>query len=141
MARISADKEAFSEESEGSLKDVTPIKFRCAAMASCPAVLKNEKTENYVIIGRRLEPDTPGVVGRVAPHEVALEISAELLEGALISMSEQLANKILSHIGSGDREAAHSFLVCRRSGGQGATSLSPNEPILTQKETVLVQAS
>ena len=57
--------------------------IRLYATASCPAVLKDEVSGRYVIIGERRDPDSAGICGRVGPNEVALEISAELLEGAL----------------------------------------------------------
>jgi hypothetical protein len=128
-------------EEEIGLLDLTPTMFRCAALASCPAVLKDERGQNYVIIGRRLDPDTAGIRGRVAPHEVALEISAELLEGALIALSAQLADKILSHIHSDDRAAIQSFLNCLQSQAPAATSLSLNAQTPIRKESVSAPAS
>ena len=49
----------------------------------CPAVLKTDRG-TYVVIGNFIRhEDYDKLVGRIGPGEVAIEISAELLEGAL----------------------------------------------------------
>lgn len=66
----------------GKMKDITPERFRCGpSISACPAVRMFDP-ETYVIIGKRAaiadEDDH-----LVAPGEVAVEISSELLEGAI----------------------------------------------------------
>jgi hypothetical protein len=83
MRRPTADLECLGQDDVLDLVDITPPEFACAMTMSCPAVLKNEKTGHYVIIGKLRDPNSPGLRGRVGDGEVALEISRELLEGAL----------------------------------------------------------
>jgi len=65
------------------LTDITPAKFACGtSFSSCPAVFKSEEA-TYVIIGRVCDGDQPDLHRRVGPGEMAIEISAELLETAL----------------------------------------------------------
>lgn len=63
--------------------DITPQKYSCA-LVECPAVFKTED-HTYIIIGKIHDADHPTLQGRVGQDEIAIEISAELLEGALAS--------------------------------------------------------
>ena len=72
-----------SKRSVRILTDLTPAKFACTFSASCPAVLKDEASGKYVIIGKVCNADDPGLSGRVGPDEMAVEITSEMLEMAL----------------------------------------------------------
>ena len=67
--------------------DLTPAKYACG-IAQCPAVFKTEN-QTYLIIGKLCVETSPTLQGRVGPGEVVVEISAELLEGALASQVER----------------------------------------------------
>jgi hypothetical protein len=62
--------------------NITPEPFRCDFEMSCPAVFKTTGG-TYYIIGKALGSDVSEIRGKVGEGEVALEISAELLDGAI----------------------------------------------------------
>lgn len=70
---------------EDSLKDITPAEFRCSPGLSCPAVFRSEAEgeSEYVIIGRIADASHPALQGRIGPGEIAIKISAPLVEGAV----------------------------------------------------------
>jgi hypothetical protein len=74
-------KPVFSDARIGAYVDLTPAHFACSVGMSCPAVYKGD--ENYVVVGRLVTPEEPTMRRRVGPGEAAVEISAELLEGAI----------------------------------------------------------
>jgi hypothetical protein len=71
----------FSDARIGAYVDLTPARFACSLAMSCPAVYKDD--ENYVIVGKLITPEDPLMRQRVGPGEAAMEISVELLEGAV----------------------------------------------------------
>jgi len=70
-----------SDAKVGAYVDLTPAHFACSLGMSCPTVYKGD--ENYVIVGKLMTPEDPLMRQRVGPGEVAVEISVELLEGAV----------------------------------------------------------
>jgi hypothetical protein len=70
--------------------DITPAKFMCTMGLSCPAVFKSN-TGSYVIIGKVLDASDPNLGHRIGQNEAAIEISSDLLEGALrqVQMAEK----------------------------------------------------
>jgi len=74
-------KPVFSDAKVGAYVDLTPARFACSLTMSCPAVYKGH--ENYVIVGKLITPQDPMIRQRVGPGEAAVEISVELLEGAV----------------------------------------------------------
>jgi hypothetical protein len=65
------------------LIDITPAKFACGGgVSSCPAVFKSPKA-TYVVVGTIYGDDAGDLKDRIGPGEIAIEISAELLETAL----------------------------------------------------------
>jgi len=67
---------------KSKLTDITPIKYACELSASCPAVFKSD-SDSYVIIGQICNSEEPSLKGRVGAGEMAIEISADLLEKAI----------------------------------------------------------
>jgi len=114
-----------------TLIDLTPAKFACYATASCPAVLKDEVSGRYVIIGERRDPDSPGICGRVGPNEVALEISAELLEGALHFLRSESRTRF-GRLGWIKRVCDHFLLYWRWLRVQAASAPEANAPTSPQ---------
>lgn len=73
----------MNNEMKLKLTDITPAKFACGGSnSSCPAVFKSQE-ETYVIIGKICDESEPDLHQRVGLGEIAIEISAELLETAL----------------------------------------------------------
>jgi hypothetical protein len=74
------------------MKDITPKKYRCDAVASmCPAIFKTSRG-TYIIIGKRIKKETAiGVpegeeqplIQKIGQDKVAVEIDQALLEEAL----------------------------------------------------------
>jgi hypothetical protein len=125
----------------GVLIDITPEKFACVAMASCPAVLKDNKAGRYVIIGQRRDPDSPGLRGRVGIEEVALEISAELLESALLQLSTQAAHNALQQINVISIEAGQLFLSFLNTLAPAAISPELSAQIQPQTQSAAASSS
>lgn len=74
---------------EMDFRNITPANYRCPKTSPfCSAVFKtNDGT--YIVIGKFIRhEDYDMLVGRVGPGEVAIENSAELLEGALLQKCE-----------------------------------------------------
>jgi hypothetical protein len=61
------------------LTDLTPRTYRCNFALSCPAVLKSDDGE-YYIIGKTLNADAEGIPERVGTDETLVKISGELFE-------------------------------------------------------------
>ena len=74
-------KPVFSDAKVGAYIDVTPARFACSLSMSCPAVYKGD--ENYIVVGKLITPKDQAMRERVGKGEAAVEISAELLEGAV----------------------------------------------------------
>jgi hypothetical protein len=121
--------------------DITPAKFACVGMASCPAVLKDESTGQYVIIGQHRDPHSPGLRGRVGNGEVALEISAELLEGALSQISKFDVHTIFQNMSALNSEAAQLFLNCLNALMPAAISPELNARIQPQTQSAVASSS
>jgi hypothetical protein len=66
------------------LIEITPEKFRCGeATPTCPAVFQSN-AGTYLIIASAVNlSEHPGLKHRIGTDETLIEISAELLEGAL----------------------------------------------------------
>jgi NAD(P)H-hydrate repair Nnr-like enzyme with NAD(P)H-hydrate dehydratase domain len=60
------------------MKDITPAKFKCSLSMACPSVHKSDDGKTYIIVGRFVDKDDH-------TGEATIEISAELLEGAIRS--------------------------------------------------------
>jgi hypothetical protein len=65
------------------LTDLTPSKFSCTFTASCPGVFKDQNDGSYWIIGQSRNADSVGLDQRVGKDESLVQISREILEGAL----------------------------------------------------------
>jgi hypothetical protein len=133
--------EGFENDLDRGLRDVTPLKYRCAAFASCPAVLWEEAAGQYVIIGKQRDRNGPGVHGRVAPDETVLEIAADLLEGAVLSLNDRAASVIATRMHSLNPDAAALFLRCLRDLSPAATEPEQSERTPIRKETAQASAS
>jgi hypothetical protein len=136
-----ADAEDISAGDEsGRLKDLTPPKFACAMWASCPAVLKDESSGRYVIIGKWRDPNSPAITGRVGPDEVALEISADLIESAIREAIAERDN-IYTQINSLSREAGQLFLNWLNGLPPAASAPGPNAQTAPRTETAAAPSS
>jgi hypothetical protein len=136
-----ADDEPAPIELSPSLIDKTPAKYACVAMQSCPAVLRDESTGQYVVIGQRRDPNGPGIRGRVGDGEVALEISAELLEGALSPINNIDADDIFRRMSALNSEAALLFLSCLNALMPAAISPELSAQIRPQTQTAAASSS
>jgi hypothetical protein len=69
-----------------TLTEITPIELKCGSCGcGCPAVFKSDNA-SYVIIGKKLDTKTQEQLkGRIADDEFVIEITQEMLEGALSS--------------------------------------------------------
>lgn len=83
MAPASVSREDPSENSDHTLVDLTPAEFACSMTMSCPALLKDERSGTYVVIGKIRDPQSPGLRGRVGSDEMAIEISSALVDDAI----------------------------------------------------------
>jgi hypothetical protein len=137
----SGDADASAYDEPRQLKDLTPAKFACAFGASCPAVLKDDDSNEYVLIGKRYDPNAPGIRGRVGPDEVALEISAELLEGALSSALAAQPSDILARLNSINPEAGQLFLTWWNALRQAASAHGSNAQSASRTETAAAPSS
>ena len=72
------------------LKNVTPAQFKCGDVdALCPAVYQSNM-QTYVIIGRMVDPEKhPELRSRIGTNETAIEISADLLTGAVLAIARE----------------------------------------------------
>jgi hypothetical protein len=77
------------DHSETFLEEITPPQYRCSFTASCPSVFVNNDNKTYVIIGKAYKFGAEALQARVGADEMAIEISADLLEHAL----RQFCNK------------------------------------------------
>ena len=65
-----------------ALEELTPEAMACDVSVSCPAAFKSQG--GYVIIGKVVDAkDYPELAGRIGEDEIAVEVSAELIEGAV----------------------------------------------------------
>jgi hypothetical protein len=78
---VSIDIKRNNRYTKMKLIDLTPAKFLCGKM-NCPAVFQLDE-KNFVIIGKIFSEGDPTLRDRIGAGDVAIEISAELLKGAL----------------------------------------------------------
>lgn len=60
------------------MRDVTPAKFACVAMASCPKLLQGDEFD--VVIGKRIDVLPASVAERVGPDEIAVMLPKGLVK-------------------------------------------------------------
>ena len=100
-------KPVFSDARIGAYVDLTPTRFACSLAMSCPTVYKGD--ENYVIVGKLITPEDPLMRQRVGPGEAAVEISAELLEGAVRAAIRE-SNSAAEHATASTGRPSHAEL-------------------------------
>ena len=61
-----------------SIKEMTPTKFRCAAMG-CPSVYSIEGGDKLVIIGKKADPKELGIADRVGEDEQVIIVDRDML--------------------------------------------------------------
>lgn len=77
------------------LIEITPAKYRCEFEGSCPALFKSNHG-TYVIIGKKVDLQSHSSLhGRVGDDETAIEISFEIVDGAIngVIPSKRSGNK------------------------------------------------
>lgn len=62
---------------EKKYKEVTPKNMRCTLYA-CPQI--HEEDDNYIIIGKQVDPASIGLEKKVGPGEVAIRIPKKYID-------------------------------------------------------------
>lgn len=74
----------YAKALERALQDITPVSYACTTGFSCPAVLVDEQSRSYVIVGKKFDPERLRQIGKgVGDDEWAIEISMDLVDAAL----------------------------------------------------------
>lgn len=84
MVASNSDSSALKSPVSVGIVELTPASLRCMGETSaCPAVFRTSQG-NLLIVGRRVDTSQyPGLAGRIAEGEEAVEIEEKIITGAL----------------------------------------------------------